>query len=142
MPIAKEFHVENEAQMPQIAAKIAPLMTPGAILALDGDLGAGKTTLARALIRILADDPVLDVPSPTFTLVQTYETPRGPLWHFDFYRLKSPDEIYELGWEDALAQKAMLVMEWGERIGPFMPAGAIRAIITPHGAGRKIEVRV
>ena len=75
------------------------------MLALSGDLGAGKTTLARGLIRAMAGDPGLDVPSPTFTLVQSYET-RVPVHHFDLYRLSSPAELDELGLDEAAGRRA------------------------------------
>ncbi len=135
MPFAKLFHATTEADMPGIAADIAAHLAPGMLVALEGNLGAGKSTLARALIRHLAADPALDVPSPTFTLVQTYDTPAMPVWHFDFYRLKSPDEIFELGWEDALASKALLLMEWAERIGPYLPQNTLHIVITPTTDG-------
>lgn len=96
------------------------MLRPGDVIALNGDLGAGKTTFARALIRALADDPALEIPSPTFTLVQTYETARLGLAHFDLYRLGSPDEIYELGLDHLLQHGAALI-EWPERAGDYLP---------------------
>jgi tRNA threonylcarbamoyladenosine biosynthesis protein TsaE len=105
-------------------------------------LGAGKTALARALIRHLMNNPIQDVPSPTFTLVQTYETPIGNLWHFDLYRLKAPQEIYELGWEDALAEKAIILIEWAERLERLLPSNAMHIKISVESDNsRKIEMR-
>lgn len=127
--------------MAAVAAEIAPLVAHGAIVSLEGDLGAGKTALARALIRHLTGDPTLEVPSPTFTLLQTYDAGGVPVWHFDFYRLKLPDDVYELGWEDALASGGLLLLEWAQRIAPLLPPGVMRVMITPEGEGRKIEVR-
>src|SRR5262249_8962459 len=92
----------------------------GDVVGLKGDLGAGKTTLARAIIRAAADDPALIVPSPTFTLVEVYETARGTYWHFDLYRLETPEQVFELGWEDALAEGVVLI-EWPERLGALLP---------------------
>lgn len=83
-------------------------------VALNGDLGAGKTTLARAIINGFMGQNT-EVPSPTFTLVQTYETHEFPIFHFDLYRIKSPDEIWELGWEDIGA--GLTLVEWPERLG-------------------------
>lgn len=92
----------------------------GAVVCLHGDLGAGKTALARAMIRHVMHDGDLEVPSPTYTLVQTYETQSGDIWHFDLYRLKQAEEIYELGWEEALSA-ALCLIEWPERLGRLKP---------------------
>ena len=93
---------------------------PRDVVGLQGDLGAGKTTLARAILRAAAGDPGLIVPSPTFTLVEVYDTPRGSFWHFDLYRLETPEQVFELGWEEALADGIALV-EWPERLGALLP---------------------
>ncbi len=101
-----------------LAARLAPQLKAGDFLALIGELGTGKTTFARALIGALGvTDPV---PSPTFTLMQSYETPAFPIVHFDLYRLKTPDELDELGWEDILPDSLTLV-EWPERAGTRLP---------------------
>ncbi len=112
-------HSENETK--KIAAALASDIRSGDILLLHGNLGAGKTVFARSLIRTLSDAPELEVPSPTFTLVQTYEAKDFHLWHFDLYRLEDPEEIYELGWEEALSDGIVLV-EWPERLGTLKPA--------------------
>lgn len=132
---------KTEAELAGHARALAPLCAPGRIVALTGDLGAGKTALARALIRHISGDPDLDVPSPTYTLVQTYDTPDMPVWHFDLYRLKDPQEVFELGWEDALASNALLLIEWPERLGALLPANALNIVIdiTQDGT-RRIEV--
>lgn len=106
----------DEAGVAALAARLSGRLGPGDVLFLRGDLGAGKTVFARALLRALCGDADLNVPSPTFTLVQTYECAHGLVWHFDLYRLKDPEEIYEIGWEDALSGAIMLV-EWPERLG-------------------------
>jgi tRNA threonylcarbamoyl adenosine modification protein YjeE len=102
----------------KLARELAPLLRAGDMIALQGPLGAGKTTFARALLHALGIAG--EVPSPTFTLLQTYDTPRFPIAHFDLYRLKSPDELDELGWDDLLAENAALV-EWPERAGNRLP---------------------
>ena len=113
---------------------IAAALRPGDVVALQGDLGAGKTTLARALVRALAGDPSLDVPSPTFTLVQAYEA-RLPVAHFDLYRIGSPAELDELGFAEAAAEGVVLV-EWPEKAGDRLPAEAIIVELTELGDGR------
>ena len=110
----------NEEAMHRLVTDIAIALEPGDLITLSGDLGAGKTTLARAIIRAAAGDPNLIVPSPTFTLVEVYETPRGTYWHFDLYRLDDPQQVYELGWEEALAE-GIVLLEWPDRLGSLLP---------------------
>jgi tRNA threonylcarbamoyl adenosine modification protein YjeE len=102
-----------------LACRLAPLLGRGDVVALWGDLGAGKTAFARALLQVLAGREI-EVPSPTFTLVQTYILSGLEIWHFDLYRLKQVDEIYELGFEDALSDGLTLI-EWPERLGAALP---------------------
>lgn len=118
MPIPP-LTLPDEAATAALAARIAPWLRAGDVVTLRGDLGAGKTALARSIIRTLADDPEEEVPSPTFTLVQTYEHLTPPVWHFDLYRLTDPGEVEELGWEEALG--ACALVEWPERLGPLLP---------------------
>ena len=99
-----------------LAQKVGDWARPGDLLTLSGDLGSGKTTFARALIRHLMDDPDLEVPSPTFTLVQIYDGAAFPIVHADLYRVRSVDELAELGWDEA-AEGALVMVEWAERIG-------------------------
>lgn len=99
-----------------LAVRFSTLLKSGDVVLLKGDLGAGKSTFARALIQGLCGENT-EVPSPTFTLVQTYETKAFPIWHFDLYRLKDPAEIYELGIEEAMHHGVSLI-EWPERLGP------------------------
>jgi tRNA threonylcarbamoyladenosine biosynthesis protein TsaE len=145
--------LKDEAATARLGAAIARVLRPGEAVSLSGPLGAGKSTLARALIRALttADE---DVPSPTFTLVQFYEGPRLKIAHFDLYRLSNPDEAYEIGLDEALDDGAA-VIEWPERLQGRLPAdrldveiglvggeGAGRSVrLTPHGAweGRRVE---
>ncbi|GIL39942.1 tRNA (adenosine(37)-N6)-threonylcarbamoyltransferase complex ATPase subunit type 1 TsaE [Roseiterribacter gracilis] len=129
----------------RLAAALAPHLAAGDMVALDGTLGAGKTEFARALLRARLGDPAIDVPSPTFTLVQLYDDPTGTVfWHFDLYRLKDPDEVLELGWDDS--EDGVRLVEWPDRLGDLTPQsrlvvrieagdgdGARRATLSGHG---------
>lgn len=112
----------NLAATESLATKLAPLLGKGDVVALQGDLGAGKTTFARALLRALGVEG--DIPSPTFTLVQSYETRACPVFHFDLYRLKDASEMDELGFDDAVAEGIALI-EWPERATNRLPPEAL-----------------
>ena len=139
------IRIENEEDMRRFAGRIAKILKNGDILALQGDLGSGKTTFARALINALS--PVEEeVPSPTFTLVQIYDAQQPAIWHFDLYRIEKEGDILELGWEEARRQGAA-VIEWPERLGTLLPKDRLEISIefsrdsensrditlTPHG---------
>lgn len=120
--------IESLDQMAEFARNLAHVLPCPSIVLLQGDLGAGKTALARFLIQSLMGQ-VVDVPSPTFTLVQSYETLRGPLYHYDLYRIKSWEELLELGIEDTFFQGINLV-EWPDRLGPLFPQDYLEIQIT------------
>lgn len=110
---------QSEAETIAFAQQCAHTAQNGDIFTLQGTLGMGKSVFARAFIRELTGEEI-DVPSPTFTLVQTYDTDKGQVWHFDLYRTEDPDEIYEIGWEEALSD-GILLIEWPERLGTHLP---------------------
>ncbi len=105
------------------AGRLGARLVPGDVVLLSGAIGAGKTHFARCLIQSLQDRPE-DVPSPTFTLVQVYDTTRGPLWHADLYRLGSADEVVELGLTEAF-DTAICLVEWPDRLGDLLPGDAL-----------------
>ena len=132
--------IKNEVDLKPLAERLAPMLTKGDVILLSGDLGAGKTAFARALIRVMTGKEDEEVPSPTFTLVQTYDTPKGEMWHFDLYRVKNPQEIIELGWDEALGCGILLV-EWPERLGLLAPRNRLELRITGSGdEAREVEL--
>lgn len=122
----------DEAATAALAARLAARARPGDVFGLAGDLGSGKTALARAFIRARLQSPDEDVPSPTFTLVQTYGEGANAIQHVDLYRLKSPEEALALGIEDAFAESISLI-EWPERLGEIIPPDRLDITLS-HGA--------
>jgi tRNA threonylcarbamoyladenosine biosynthesis protein TsaE len=121
-----------------LAASVAALARPGDAILLEGALGAGKTAFARAFLRAASGDPALEVPSPTFTLVQSYDTPRGTVQHFDLWRLDGPGALAELGWEDA--RDDIVLLEWPDRLAALRPADALTVALYPTGEGSRRAV--
>ncbi len=137
MAEATTIKVKDEASMAKIGERLASVIKSGDVILLEGPLGAGKTTLARGLIQKFCG--AHDVPSPTYTLVETYENAECPLWHFDLYRLEKPEDVWELGLEDALDQ-AVALIEWPDRIEGLLPADALRLTISIEGKMRAITI--
>lgn len=131
--------LSDEAATAALGAALAPALRAGDAVLLDGGLGAGKSALARGLIRARLGRAE-DVPSPTFTLVQSYVAD-VEIVHADLYRLADSDELYELGMEEALAE-AITLIEWPERLGRLRPARALTVSLRPEGDGRRCEWRV
>ncbi len=132
----QELILPNLAATEALAARIADLAQPGDAILLTGPLGAGKSAFARAFLRAASGNPQLDVPSPSYTLVQSYSTRLGPVHHFDLWRLEGEDSVQELGW-DELADDIVLV-EWPDRLGSLTPEGALRISLRPDGEGRRV----
>ena len=128
------FPLPDLAATGRLGARIAGQLRPGDLVALCGELGAGKTTLARTILTSLG--VAENVPSPTFTLVQSYETPALTVSHYDLYRLKSAREMDELGLEEALEQGAALV-EWPERAGTRLPVDRLTVELSAQEDGRR-----
>ncbi|MCL7465218.1 tRNA (adenosine(37)-N6)-threonylcarbamoyltransferase complex ATPase subunit type 1 TsaE [Phaeovulum sp. NW3] len=125
----------------RLGARLAPLLRAGDVVLLEGPIGAGKTHFARAVIqaRLAMAGRQEDVPSPTFTLVQVYSPDVPEIWHADLYRLGHPDEVLELGLDEAFAQ-AICLVEWPDRLGDLTPRNALtlRFAATPDGAAREV----
>ncbi len=132
-PFSVTCDLESETATAALAERLAPRLQPGDTILLAGPIGAGKTHFARALIkkRLAAADRDEDVPSPTFTLVQTYDDGETEIWHADLYRVSGPDEILELGLDDAF-RSAIVLVEWPDRLGREAPRDALRIDIA-HG---------
>lgn len=125
------IELPDETATAGLAARLAALARPGDVIALKGELGAGKTSFARAFIAARGGGS--DVPSPTFTLVQLYELPEAAIWHFDCYRLRDPEEAWELGIEDAFRDGISLI-EWPERMGSLLPSRRLEITLLPGAA--------
>jgi tRNA threonylcarbamoyladenosine biosynthesis protein TsaE len=121
-----------------LGARIAAMLRPGDAVLLDGPLGAGKSVLARSLIRAMTGYPALDVPSPSYTLVQEYDTPAGRLHHFDLWRLDGPGGVVELGWDEA--REGIVIVEWSNRLGPLRPPDALSVALAPEGEDARAAV--
>lgn len=135
------FFVPDEAAMLTLGGRLGSALRAGDTVALVGDLGAGKTTFARGLVQEAL--PMETVPSPTYTLVQTYELDDFELWHCDLYRLQHPDEAYEIGLVDAMeggAGDVVCLLEWPDRIGDLLPEDAMTIDIGFKNSGRVVTL--
>jgi tRNA threonylcarbamoyladenosine biosynthesis protein TsaE len=128
--------LQNAEETSQAARALGAALTAGDTILLTGDVGAGKTHFARSLIQSMLTTPE-DVPSPTFTLVQTYDTSAGAIWHADLYRLTSTFEIEELGLSDAF-QDAVCLVEWPDRLGELKPDGALEITLETTGEDGRV----
>lgn len=119
-----------------LAARLAGMARPGDAILLRGALGAGKSTLARAFLRAASGEAGLEVPSPSFTLVQSYATRLGPVHHFDLWRLTGPAALVELGWDELSG--GVLLVEWPERLGALRPADALEILLEDAGETARV----
>jgi tRNA threonylcarbamoyladenosine biosynthesis protein TsaE len=132
--------LSTETDTAQLAQRMAGVLTPGDTLLLSGEIGAGKSAFARALIRARLGR-MEDVPSPTFTLVQTYDDPDGDIWHCDLYRLTHPDEIFELGLDEAFST-AICLIEWPDRLGVDAPKSALHMAFRAGDPEHNVEISI
>ena len=133
-----QFSLPDEAATQALAEKLAARARPGDVFLLSGPLGAGKTSFCRAFIRALTGNPAQTVPSPTFTLVQRYNSPATEIWHYDLWRLEDHHALEELGWDEA--QSGIVLVEWPDRLGPLTPAHAVHLTLSHAIPGRAVEV--
>lgn len=129
----------DEASLAALAEDLGRRLVPGEVIWLSGELGAGKTTFVRAVVRGLG--AATPATSPTYALVHHYDTPRGPVYHVDCYRLRSPEEAHDLDWE-TLASGTALLIEWPERAGAWAPRPSRRITLahTPNPEVRRVEI--
>lgn len=133
------LYLSDESETQKLGEKLASIAKAGDVVLLEGPLGAGKSCLSRAFIRALMQDPGLAVPSPTFTLAQTYQTPEGlEIWHYDLWRLAGPEALEELGWDEALS--GIVLVEWPDRLAALTPPDAWHLRFSLSGVGREIDI--
>ncbi len=137
-PPARTLLLDDLDATEALGRAVAGALRPGDAVLLDGPLGAGKTSLARALLRAACRDPALEVPSPTYTLVQGYDSPLGPILHFDLWRLDGPAALDELGWDEA--RDGIVLVEWPDRLGALRPADALAIDLQPQGGCRRASL--
>ena len=129
----KEFYSKNLSDTDAIAAEIASLLKPGDVLALYGEMGAGKTAFVRGLVKALCPECLPLVHSPTFAIVNEYEGDTLTVYHYDLYRIADEDDLYSTGYFDRLGGKGIVVTEWSELIDGAIPADAYRLRIEKAG---------
>ena len=132
-----EVYLPTEEATKLLGQNLARIARTGDVFALFGTLGMGKSVLARAFVQKLCGQG--EVPSPTFTLLQTYEAPSFDIYHFDLYRLKSPEDIFEIGMEEALYSGVSLI-EWPEKMGGYLPRDIFKLEISNYENGRKVTI--
>lgn len=131
------YDLPDEAATLALGQKLATHLKPADIVAMRGDLGAGKTTLSRGIIVALTGES--EVPSPTYTIIQTYEGDDSEIWHCDLYRIENPDDILELGLLDAFEDSICLI-EWPDKMGDYLPDNIITISIRFNGTGRTVTI--
>lgn len=133
----KSIYLENEKATSSLGEKIGKFLFPGAILCLNGDLGAGKTALTKSIALGLGIRE--DITSPTFTIVNEYEDGRLKLNHFDVYRIGSSDEMYDIGFEEYIASEGVCIIEWSQIIEDILPSERLDIEIKYEDVGRRLE---
>ena len=133
-----EFITNSPEETEEIGAALGKILTPGTVLAYRGDLGAGKTAFTRGLARGLGYNDL--VTSPTYTIVNEYLSGRLPLFHFDMYRLRSSEDLWDIGWEDYLDRSGICAVEWSENVDDAMENAILVTIHKTGETSRRIEI--
>jgi tRNA threonylcarbamoyladenosine biosynthesis protein TsaE len=136
-----KHHVPDLAETARVATDLAKQLSPGCCIALHGELGAGKTTFTRFIVTALGGQP-RDVSSPTFALLNIYQTPLGPVFHIDTYRTSGPDDLESMGFEELLTRQGFVIVEWPDRAQHLLPADRFDITITPDGTGESRVISV
>lgn len=131
-----KYNISDLQETKKLSEKLGELLTPQDIVTFSGNLGAGKTTFVKFLIQSIVKQEI-PVTSPTFNLVQIYETKKFPIWHFDMYRLRDSDEVFELGYEEALSEGVSLI-EWPEKMQEFLPKDRLDVIIKTVDVNKRV----
>jgi len=121
--MSRKQHIASEEEMIKSGRELGKSLEPGSVVALSGDLGAGKTHFSRGIVRGIGCDDV--VSSPTFSLVHEYRSGPLPVFHFDFYRLDSVDELIRIGWDDYLDEEGVILVEWADKFPELLPDGTL-----------------
>lgn len=129
--------IKNEEDMEKLGMGLVSRLGPGSVVALTGNLGAGKTTFTKAIAKGLGITDL--IVSPTFTLIHEYSGGRMPLYHFDLYRIEDDEELYELGYEEYFYGEGICVIEWADRIGDYLPEDAVHVHID-YGVGENERI--
>jgi len=138
VPVPETFAVATENDMMKLGRTIAANLTKPCVMTLTGDLGAGKSVLARAIVRALGHQGA--VKSPTYTLVETYSTNGWQIAHLDLYRLNDPEELYYLGFDDIVANNDLIIIEWPDKGGELLPTTSIAVTIEYQEQGRSVTL--
>jgi len=138
MALLRSFQIKSAEEMQGLGQSLAPILRAGDCVALRGQIGAGKSVLSRSVILTLLDVPE-DIPSPTFTIVQTYEAAQFDIWHCDLYRLTQAHQVDELGLEDAM-QTALCLIEWPEIMADYLPQSTLYIDISGTGETRTLAL--
>ncbi len=133
-----QAHLADEKDTETLGSALATVLSPGLQIWLEGNLGMGKTTLTRGVLRGLGHEG--KVKSPTYTLIEPYVVSRLDLYHFDFYRFNSPDEYLDAGLDEYFAGEGVCMVEWPDKAAPYLPPPDLEVRLSPAAGGRRAEI--